>query len=370
MERVNPEESSDPGVVPGEALALLEGLEEGVLELRDGAVRWVNPALARMLARPRSSCRGLRLSDLFSDAEGRPVDSPGSTAGLRLRDAHGSLRPVSVQRVNERAVLVVDRSREARLEREVWRLAAELRRSAGEPDPASPLAAEIPGMIEHEIRTACTVIRGYIRMLAEERVGPANAAQKDFLGEMRRGTDRISALLDNLLAFAQLGDEPAFSLVRKPTSIHLLVERALAAVRPLMEERGIRATLELEGEIDDQVDADADQLEQIFINLLSNAAKFAPTGSEVRVASHLVESDGIGQICVSVQDEGPGVAADDVDRIFLPFVQGAGPAGAASNGVGLGLAICRKLAAAHGGSVDAVAALGYGLFRLTVPLER
>ncbi len=126
--------------------------------------------------------------------------------------------------------------------------------------------------------------------------------------------------------------------------------------------------LELElGAAPDVLSGDPERLEQVFVNLYANAAGFSPEGGRVVVASELAELDGGTVLQVAVADQGPGVSADDAERIFAPFVRGPRPAAAGSGGVGLGLAICRRIAAAHGGRIEAVSDLGYGLFRVTLP---
>jgi signal transduction histidine kinase len=126
--------------------------------------------------------------------------------------------------------------------------------------------------------------------------------------------------------------------------------------------------LELElGAAPDALQGDAERLEQVFVNVLANAAGFSPEGGRVVVASELAELNGGPVLQVAVADQGPGISRADAERIFTPFVRGPRPAGAGSGGVGLGLAICRRIAAAHGGRIEAVPDLGYGLFRVTLP---
>jgi signal transduction histidine kinase len=103
------------------------------------------------------------------------------------------------------------------------------------------------------------------------------------------------------------------------------------------------------------------------VNLLANAAAFSPEGAPVRVATELAELPTGSVLQIAVVDSGPGVARADAERIFAPFVQGHRSVGVASGGVGLGLAICRRIVRAHGGEICAVPDVGYGLFRVTLP---
>jgi signal transduction histidine kinase len=356
-----------PGPLDGtdELDRLLEALEHGVMIVEKGRLIGVNRALARMAGQLESTLEGRRVSDLLADTDGRPVDEAGALQAARLRDRRGDLVPVSVRRVTPQIYLVIDHSREARLEREGWRLTEELREA--ERDEALPLSnEELLGMIEHEIRTATTVIRGYNRMLADQRVGPLNPSQHSFLVEVRRATDRISALLDNLLELASLDSDGGLRVVRRPVSLHAVVHAAAQAAKPLLEDRGMRLELDLGAE-PDVVSADPASLEQVLLNLLTNAAKFAPEGSAVCLAT--ARLDAPPSLSITVRDQGAGVGRTEAEEIFNPFVRGEAAATSPSSGVGLGLAICRRILVAHGGTIEALPNESGGVFRLTLPAE-
>lgn len=353
-----------PGEGGGEFEDLIRRLEDGVLIVEEGHVVGTNPALGRLVGLPAESLFGQRVSELLTTVEGRPVHDPSDGDAFRLRDSRGDLVPVSIRRVSERLCLVLDRARERRLEREVWRLSEELRRLGRELPHEVPAQEEVLGMIEHEIRTATTVIRGYTRMLMDERVGAVNPTQRRFLAETRRATERIAALLDNLLELASLERSEGPPVRLRPTRLHAIVAAAAEETRPLFADREQRLESALEA-VPDTVSADPSRLQQVLVNLLSNAVKFAPRGSAVHLETRL--EDG-GRVVVEVRDDGPGVAAGEVEQVFAPFVQGSAARTAESGeGVGLGLAICRRIVEAHGGEIEAVPAAG-GVFRLRLPL--
>jgi two-component system OmpR family sensor kinase len=291
------------------------------------------------------------------------VLAPGDA--VRVRDASGELVPVSIRAVGSGCFIVIDRSRERRLEREVWRLAEELRR-LGHAPRGFPSHEEVLGMIEHEIRTAATVIRGYTRMLLDERVGPVNPTQRSFLAEARLGTERITALLDNLLELASLECQGALRVVRRPEKLHPILADAVAQARPLLAERGLRAELRFDAS-EDSVLADAARVQQVIVNLLANAAKFGREGTSVRVETATDAEK--RAILISVSDEGPGVSAEEAESIFRPFVQGRAAAAAGGGGVGLGLAICQRIVCAHDGTIEAIAEPGGAVFQVSLPLD-
>jgi signal transduction histidine kinase len=358
-----------PALGPVSLETLLDALEHGVLVVEKGFISAANNALARIARVSKADLMGLRLSELLADPDGRPLADPRAPEAVRIRDARGDLVPVSLRAVTDALHLVIDRSRESRLEREIWRLTQELEGSGRDPGVGDVPRDEFFGMIEHEIRTATTVIRGYSRMLLDERVGKLTESQSGFLREVRRASERISSLLDNLLEMASLECPAGLRVSRRPVALHAIVRAAVDGARPLLEDRGMRVELDLRAEPDSAY-ADAARLEQVLLNLLSNAAKFAPAESAVRVETRVVERGSGATIEISVRDEGSGVCDQEAEEIFAPFVRGRAASSACGGGVGLGLALCRRILQAHGGSVEALPDEPGGVFRVMLPLDR
>jgi signal transduction histidine kinase len=364
--------SSEPGqdtVVPAladasEAAALLDRLEEGVLLVDGPQIVGINAALARMIGEAPERVAGQRLQDLLTGPDGQPLTQAGPTEVAELRSTRGEAVPISIRQVSSRLFLVVDRSRERMLEQEVWRLSREAGPGYEGLTDVGRWDAQL-AMVEHEIRTAITVITGYARMLLDERVGPIEPTQRDFLEEVRRAAARVEALLDRLLELGPEGEASEISRIRKPVSVPDTVRKAASAVRPLAEERQVRLLLSLHPEAD-AVHGDPLGIEQVVTNLLTNALKFTPRGSAVRVETGL---EGGEFVWITVRDEGPGLDPDEVTRVFLPFVCGRAATGSEIRGVGLGLAVCQTIVAAHGGSIVAVPSSCGGLFRVTLPVE-
>ncbi|HTO70243.1 MAG TPA: PAS domain-containing sensor histidine kinase [Myxococcota bacterium] len=354
----------DPTLVSGADWGpLLAALDRGVVRVADGRVVAANAAFGRWAGLPPQELAGRAVAELFADVGDRPLDELQAGDGFAVRDLSGRLRPISLARVSAGLWLVLDRERESRLEREVWRLASE-KRSQPPAATDAPLGGEQIGMIEHEIRTAVTAVRGYLRWLGSERDRLLEPEHWTFVREARRAIERIGPLLDNLLELARSGE--ALPSGRKPLRLHEVLELAVRTARPLLADRGVLVECEL-GAVPDALLGDPERLEQVFVNLLANAAAFSPEGARVRVASDLAELDDGAWLQVAIRDEGPGVTRGDAERIFRPFVRGPRAQGSSSAGVGLGLAICRRIVSAHGGRIEAVPELGYGLFRVSLP---
>ena len=364
-----------PLISSAEMPALLDALEHGLVRVSADRVAAANAALGRMAGLPADELAGRMISELFVDPGDRPLAVLESGDGYQLRDLQGRLRPVSLRRVSDAIWLVLDRERESRLEREVWRLASDLgdarersqQASARSAADAEPLRGEQIGMIEHEIRTAVTAVRGYLRWLGGERDRLLDPEHWSFVREARRAIERVAPLLDNLLELARAGE--ALPSARKPLRLHDVIQLSLRTARPLLADRGVAVECELDAQ-PDALFGDPDRLEQVFVNLLANAAAHSPEGGRVTIQTELAELEDGTVVQVAVADQGPGVALADLERIFRPFVQGHASVGVASGGVGLGLAICRRIVSAHGGHIEAVPDVGHGLFRVTLPSER
>jgi signal transduction histidine kinase len=209
--------------------------------------------------------------------------------------------------------------------------------------------------VSHELRTPLTAIRGHVEAL-REGVAQDEASRKESLGVIAAEAARLERLVGDVLDLAKL-DTRRFTLRQEEVDMARLLERAYAAFSEEARRRGI----DYESEISARpvIVADGDRVLQIISNLLSNAFRWTPDGGRVELA--LDQQNGL--VSVAVQDSGPGISADEVDRIFRPFWSRDG------SGTGLGLAIARELASAHGGRIELQTEPGHGTrFELVLPL--
>jgi two-component system, OmpR family, sensor histidine kinase KdpD len=214
--------------------------------------------------------------------------------------------------------------------------------------------------ISHDLRTPLAVMCGASSSLAErgERLSPAErqALAKSVFEQARDMSEQVAKVLE--MTRLETG---ALELQRDWDSIGEIAGSALARLRERLA--GHRVVLELPDDLP-LVRVDAALIEQALANLLENAARHTPPGTLVRLRA---QPSG-GELVVSVEDYGPGLADGDVERIFAKFHRGAmeGPAG----GMGLGLAICRAIVRLHAGRAWAEQLPGGGMaFRFSLPLE-
>ena len=214
--------------------------------------------------------------------------------------------------------------------------------------------------ISHDLRTPLAVISGASSSLAErgERLAPEE--RRALAHSIFEQSQQMAQLIANVLQMTRL-EAGAIALARDWHALGEIAGSALARLRERLA--GHHVLVELDGALP-LVRVDATLLEQVFANLLENAAKFTPRGTTVRLRAERRA----GELLVSVEDDGPGLPPGDPEQLFAKFYRGA--AEGAIAGAGLGLAICRAIVGLHGGAIRAERLPGGGAaFRFTLPLE-
>jgi signal transduction histidine kinase len=209
--------------------------------------------------------------------------------------------------------------------------------------------------VSHELRTPLTAIRGHVEAL-REGLADDPAARQASVSVIRAEVNRLVRLVGDILDLARL-DAHRFTLTEEEVELRRLLEHAYKSRSEEARRRGIE--YEQVFEADPVIHTDGDRVLQIVSNLLDNAFTWTPDGG--RIALGLSTAN--GRIAVSVADTGPGVDAEEQERIFRPFYSRNG-----AGGVGLGLAIARELAHALGGELSLDSEQGRGArFELTLP---
>ncbi len=205
--------------------------------------------------------------------------------------------------------------------------------------------------VTHELRTPLTTFRMYTEMLAEKMV-PDEAKQTQYLETMRCESDRLSHLVENVLAYARLERGKAPARVRDIT-----VSELLDGVQDTLTQRADQADMDLRiepnGVADTIVKADPTAVEQILFNLVDNACKYAGEAEDRSIHVEAVNGNGDGMIHLRIRDHGPGVSKQESRRLFKPFRKSARDAAHSAPGVGLGLALSLRLANAMAGNLRA-----------------
>ncbi len=225
---------------------------------------------------------------------------------------------------------------------------------------AERLRSSLLSSVSHDLRTPLGVITGASSALLDA-AGPADqAVRRDLALTIFEEAQRLNRLVRNLLDMTRL-TSGAIKMKKEWQPIEEVVGAALTRMEEQLHGWDVKTALPKDLPL---VPIDAVLIEQVLINLLENAAKYASVGTEIEIAAHQVESS----VVVEVRDRGPGVPPEMLDKIFEKFYRL--PREREGSGAGLGLAICRGIVQAHGGRIWAENREGGGAaFRFTIPID-
>jgi len=252
------------------------------------------------------------------------------------------------------------------LERKVSERTAELMVANQRLAELDKMKSDFVSNVSHELRTPLTAIKGSTDNMIDGLTGELNEKQVRYLTRIKSNTDRLARLINELLDLARM---EAGRIDLKPTDLSLvpLTKEAAESLRPMATEKLV--DLEI-ASADASVTAwaDRDKVTQVLMNIIGNAIKFTPPHGRVTVA---VERNGAGWVQLSVTDTGPGIPAEETDKIFAKFYQAAQAGKQKTKGTGLGLAISKALVEMHGGRLWVESEVGKGsVFSFTLPAQQ
>jgi two-component system, OmpR family, phosphate regulon sensor histidine kinase PhoR len=214
--------------------------------------------------------------------------------------------------------------------------------------------------VSHELRTPLTSIQGYVETLVDTPHAD-QATTNEFLQVILKNATRMNRLTEDLLALASI-ESPDYKLAMQPARASEMVRDAIDSLGGLVVDSGV--DLQYAGAPDTPVMVDLDAMNQVFGNLVENAVKYGRTGKRIRVGARSLANE----VEFFVQDLGPGIASEHLERIFERFYRVDKARSREAGGTGLGLAIVKHIVQAHGGRVRAESELGAGTtFLFTLP---
>lgn len=230
------------------------------------------------------------------------------------------------------------------------------------------MRSDFISMLSHEIRTPLTSIRESVNLIIEEVMGTINDRQRRFLDIASREIERITDLLNHLMQVSRL-EAGVIKVSPRPLDPSSFVSGSIYRLAPAAESKGITIKTEVPDEIP-RVMGDPDHLQQVLLNLLGNAIKFSPPGSEIVVRVEADCADGGARLKFSVSDHGPGIPEEEQALVFHKYYRASGVRNEV-DGVGLGLSISKHIVEAHGGAVWLQSRMGQGsTFGFTLPAVR
>jgi signal transduction histidine kinase/ActR/RegA family two-component response regulator len=228
---------------------------------------------------------------------------------------------------------------------------------------AARLKDEFLASMSHELRTPLNGILGMTETLQEEIYGPLNERQLKALQRVEESGRHLLALINDILDLSKI-EAGKFDLQIGPTPLEAVCEASLRLIKQEAHKKRLKIAASIDASVT-TIQADKRRLKQILVNLLSNAVKFTPAGGQIGL--EVVGLPDLQVVHLTVWDQGIGIAPEDMDRLFKPFVQLDSTLARQYEGSGLGLALVYRMVEMHGGSVTAESEIGQGS-RFTVSL--
>lgn len=329
-----------------ELAAMLNSMQEAVVAVTaEGQVRWFNSVMERMagtqIRAGRPLAHSVRDPDLLACIK-------GALEAGEVRTGRASM--LSPGRVFEVSAVPLPSGGALAVLHDVTRIEA-----------AERSRRDFIANVSHELRTPLTSIQGYVDTLLEEP-RPNAETSREFLAIIQKSGRRMSRLTEDLLALAGI-ESPDYKLALQPMRARELLDDAIESLGGIVADAGL--ALENAGAPDALVLADPDAMNQVLGNLIENAIKYGRTGGKLRLGARQLEDS----VEFWVQDFGPGIASEHLDRIFERFYRVDKARSREMGGTGLGLAIVKHIVHVHRGTVRAASELGSGAtFCFTLPL--
>lgn len=222
------------------------------------------------------------------------------------------------------------------------------------------LKSDFIANMSHELRTPLTAVKGSINYL-ERTI--SEKQQKEFVQIIDKNISRVTRLISNLFDFTRL-EAGTMEWEFQRHDICLLLTDVVDIMTPIALKKNIRMTYNCQDNSFAVIDSL--RMEQVLVNLLDNAIKFSDTGAEIKI--DLTES--ANRLIIAIQDQGPGIAKEDIETIFEKFYSSSNKSGRRQHGAGMGLALSRAIVTAHKGTLEVVSpGAEHSIFYLKLPKE-
>ena len=221
-------------------------------------------------------------------------------------------------------------------------------------EEATRQKSEFLANMSHELRTPLNAIIGFSELIHDEKAGPLSAMQKEFLGDVLTSARHLLQLINDVLDLAKV---EAGKMTFRPERVD--VARLVGEVRDVARSLSARRAISVDVQVEDELSAflDPGKLKQVLFNYVSNALKFTPEGGRVVVRARSEQGE---RLRLEVQDQGIGIAPEDLERLWVEFQQLDAGSSKRYQGTGLGLALTRRIVVAQGGTVGVESAVGRG----------
>ncbi|HEY9852957.1 MAG TPA: ATP-binding protein [Leptolyngbyaceae cyanobacterium] len=249
-------------------------------------------------------------------------------------------------------------------------------------EKASQLKSEFLASMSHELRTPLNSILGFSDLLLRQSAGALSERQISYVQTIEKSGQHLLQLINDILDLSKIEAGKA-DLNLQPVSLNNLCTECLKMIQPRTDKKRLALALEIDYRVN-QANLDERRVSQMLINLLSNAVKFTPEGGQIKLSSRLAYGKDLAKeyrpdrspinastpyLCLEVKDSGIGISKDKWHLLFRPFQQVDASLARRHEGTGLGLALTKRLAELHGGTVSLESIENQGsTFRIWLPL--
>jgi len=267
------------------------------------------------------------------------------------------------------------------LKDEVEARTAELKQAKEAAESANRAKSAFLATMSHELKTPLNTVIGFTDLVHRQECGPLNPTQQEYLGYVLECGHHLLALISDLLSLSKI-EAGKLQLELAKCEVRRIINDSLLFVKELARRRAITVTAAVDAGVPELCRLDDRKVKQILINLLSNAVKFTPDNGSVRLQARLTDRQELHRtqpdrafkegvyLHFSISDSGIGIKAEDLQRIFEPFVQADDTTTRKYEGTGLGLSLSKNLAELHGGTIWAESPLEQGsTFNIVLPCE-
>lgn len=313
----------------------------------------VSPASTVLLGYSPDELNGSKISNLIYSA-----DKESTQDNLKLMMAGEQIPPFEARLVRKDGV-VIDRLWSASWSQSEGSLFCVVHDNT-ERKRSERLRQEVVQMVSHDLRTPLTSIRGILETLESGSLGQLNERGKKLVGLADQSSLRMLSLIRDLLEIEKM-EAGMLELHKMQVPIDSIIEQSIATVQPIANQRQVNL---VGAHNSSAIFADGERIIQVLVNLITNAVKFSPKNSTVRVSATTTPEN----IEFSVVDEGRGIPASSISTIFERFRQVQESDSKNEGGAGLGLAICKALVELHGGDITVTSVGGKGsTFSFRIP---
>lgn len=249
------------------------------------------------------------------------------------------------------------------LNNEMANLQRELAKKNVELQASNEQKNRLLGMAAHDLRNPLGVILGLSDFLHDDPHRVSEHEQREFVTAIRDASEFMLRMVENLLDVATI-DAGQLKLDRQPADLAALVTKSATMNRVLAAQKDITVDFDAPPALP-SIAFDRGKIEQVLNNLIGNAVKFSHRGTAVRITASVAD----GVVTVSIRDQGQGIPAADLPKLFVPFCRASVQGTAGERSTGLGLAIVRRIVEGHGGRIWVESEVGVGsTFRFTLPV--